>query len=467
VSANAWTNGVQDGVAAAPPMNLSELALDLLAWIRRQDSGVEAELYLARGEERGVELREDRLDNVQHGSSEGAGLRVLRGGRMGFASAGGLSPETVRDLYRQAREQLDHLEPDPCKGFPAAAPENRDRALEESLWDGELFTTPLEEFVARQKASAAAARACDGRGSSMLRAGYGETRGEVVIANTRGVLAGERGTSASVGFSALAREDGEVQLGSAFLSACRAAQLDFGRAAAQAAERAAALLGARKLAGARRAVIFDPWAGGDVLDLLADLLCADQVQMGKSLLAGALGRKVGSDLATFRDDPRRPGGLGSCLHDDEGCATSAKTMIERGVVRDYFYDTYTAAKDVRPGNASAGRSSYKGLPSPTHSNFYLAPGALPRERLIADTRAGLLVLEIMGLHMADPVSGEFSVGVSGLAVADGRLGHPVKKAMISGNLLELLARIDAVADDLTFYGSLGAPTFRVAEMNVA
>ncbi|MDD5657081.1 MAG: metallopeptidase TldD-related protein, partial [Elusimicrobia bacterium] len=138
-----------------------------------------------------------------------------------------------------------------------------------------------------------------------------------------------------------------------------------------------------------------------------------------------------------------------------------------GVLKDYFYDTYTAAKDGRPGNASAGRGSYKGLPSPTHSNFYLAPGRATREELIAGTADGVLIMEIMGMHMADPISGEFSVGVSGLAISGGRLGQPVRKAMISGNLLDVLAGIDGVADDLTFYGSLGAPTFRVAQINVA
>ena len=73
----------------------------------------------------------------------------------------------------------------------------------------------------------------------------------------------------------------------------------------------------------------------------------------------------------------------------------------------------------------------------------------------------------MGMHMADPISGEFSVGVSGLAVSGGKLGAPVKKAMIAGSVKELLAGIDAKADDLTFYGSLGSPTFRVGGLSVA
>jgi PmbA protein len=448
-------------------MNFPELAQESLDWIRRQDPGLQAELYLARSEERGVEMREGKLDNLQHGSAEGAGLRVLGSGRMGFACAGGISPEGIKDLFRKAREQLSHLQPDPCRGFPAPGPDAPDPALSDSLWDEELFREPLEKAVARLESAGAAALRAEGRLSCILRSGYGESRGEALVANTRGVLSHERGSSASVGFSALAKDNGEVQVGSAYQSSCRGAGLDFARVAAQAGERTVRLLGGRKLSGARRAVLFDPWAAGDILELVAGLLCADQVQRGKSLLAGCLGRKVGSDLATFRDDPRRLGGLGSCLHDDEGCPTSAKTVIEAGVVKDYFYDTYTGRKDDRAGNASAGRGSYKGLPGPTHSNFYLEPGTLSREKLIADTPDGLLVLDIMGMHMADPISGEFSVGVSGLAVAGGRLGPPVKKAMIAGNIKDLLAGIDAKADDLTFYGSLGSPTFRVAGMSVA
>ena len=92
---------------------------------------------------------------------------------------------------------------------------------------------------------------------------------------------------------------------------------------------------------------------------------------------------------------------------------------------------------------------------------------MTREDLIADTRSGLLVAEVLGMHMVDPVSGSFSVGVSALSIEKGLLGRPVKGAMISGNLLDLLSRVDGVASDLTFQGSLGAPTFRVSSLDVS
>ncbi len=447
---------------------LRALAEETISWFRGvRRPGVEAELYLSRGEDRGVELRQGELEGFQTDRSEGAGLRLLRGGRMAFACAGGLSEGSLRGLFRAAEAQLDHLESDAARAFPEPAASPREESLAASLLDETLFKIPLEDFIPRLQEMEKQALARDKRLKSVLRAAYGEAKGEVFLANTLGVLSGEKGTSVSVGLSSLCEEGGEHQIGSAFQSARGAGVLDFGRVARDAAWRSTALLGSRKLPGGRRSVVFDPWVAGEVLDLISGLLAADQVQKGKSLLAGKLGQKVASELVTLIDDPRRPGGLGSSLFDDEGCPTRKKTMIDRGAVSDFFYDTYTANRDGRLGNASASRGSFKGLPGPCASNFYLTPGSGSREKLISETEDGILVLEILGMHMADPISGEFSVGVSGLAVEKGQLAQPVKGAMVSGNILDLLSRIDAVADDLTFYGSLGAPTFRVSEMTVA
>lgn len=451
-----------------PADSLREAAERALDWLRPQcDAGLEAEVYLARGEERSVELREGRLDGIQHAVTQGAGLRLVGSGRAGFASAGGVDLETLQALFARARAQLEYLEPDQARGLPAAAAGEPAHSLAASLWDEGLFSAGWDQLMPRLKEMEARALAVDKRVSAVLRLGYGESRGEIVIANTRGVLAAQRGGSASVGLSTIASEGADLQVGSAFQSERQRAALDFPKVAAQAAERSVALLGAVKIPGGRRSVLFDPWVAGELLDLVAGLLGADEVQRGKSLLAGKRGRRIASELVTFIDDPRRPGGMGSSLYDDEGCPTGAKTMVEAGVLKDYFYDTYTANKEGRASNASAGRGSYKGLPGPDCSNFYLAPGRRSREEILAETRDGVLVLEIMGMHMADPISGEFSVGVSGIAVENGRLARPVKGAMISGNLLDLLSRIDAVGEDLTFYGAVGAPTFRIAHMTVA
>jgi PmbA protein len=448
------------------PDTLESLAREAVSWMKDQSSQTQAELFLSHGEERAISRREGERDGIEASESEGAGLRVVRDGRVGFAAAGGADLGVIKDLYARAVLQLPHAEPDARRVLPGPANSELDDALSSTLWDESLFTAPWNAIEARLEEAEAAARA-QPKVSKVMRVEYAESRGTIVVAGTSGLFARERGGEAYVSLVVAAESGAEVQLGEGYRAERRAAALDFAAAGREAGLRASSLLGARRAKGGKRSILFEPWVAGEFLELLAELLSADEVQGGRSLLAGKLGKFVASPLVTLRDDPRRPGGLGSSRFDDEGLPTRDKAMIEKGVLREFFHDTTSAAREGASSNGCAYRESYAGLPGPGASNLYLAPGPITREALIADTRSGLLVAEVLGMHMVDPVSGAFSVGVSGLTIEKGKIGAPVKGAMISGNLLELLSRVDGVASDLTFQGSLGAPTFRVSSLDVA
>lgn len=445
---------------------LELLARDAVAWMKAQSSATQAELYLSRGEERAVSRREGERDGVEASESAGAGVRVVRDGRVGFAAAGGADLEAIKDLYARAMEQLPHAEPDPRRVLPGPQASAGDDALASTLWDEALFTAPWEKVEMHLREAEAAAMA-QPRVAKILRVEYAESRGTVVVGGTSGLFASERGGSASVSLAVAAEDGAEVQLGEAYRAERCASSLDFSAAGREAGLRASSLLGARRAKGGKRSVLFEPWVAGEFLELLAELLSADEVQGGRSLLAGKLGKSVASPLVTLRDDPRCPGGLGSRRFDDEGLPTRDKAVISAGVLLEFFHDTFSAAREGLVSNGSAYRSSYLSLPGPGASNFYMMPGKMTREALIADTKSGLLVAEVLGMHMVDPVSGAFSVGVSGLSIEKGRISGPVKGAMISGSLLDLLSRIDGVASDLTFQGSLGSPTFRISSLDIA
>lgn len=446
--------------------DLEQLARDSVAWMKARSAQTQAEVFLSSGEARSLSRREGERDGVEASENAGAGVRVVRDGRVGFAAAGGADLEAIKELYARAVEQLPHAEPDPRRVLPGPQPAPGDDALPGTLWDDALFTSPWEKVEARLRECEAAALASP-RVARVMRVEYAESRGSVVVAGTSGLFASERGGSASVSLVVAAEDGAEVQLGEGYRAERRASSLDFAAAGREAGLRASSLLGARRIRAGKRPVLFEPWVAVEFLELLAEVLSADEVQGGRSLLAGKLGMAVASPLVTLRDDPRRPGGLGSCRFDDEGVPTRDKAMIEAGVLRGFFHDAFTAAREGLPSNGCAYRESYAGLPGPGASNLYLSPGSMTREALIKDTKSGLLVAEVLGMHMVDPVSGAFSVGVSGLSIERGRVARPVKGAMISGNLLDLLSRVDGVASDLTFQGSLGAPTFRISSLDVA
>ena len=445
--------------------DLEALATEAVSWMRAQSPETQSELYLSRSSDRALARREGTRDGVEIAESLGAGVRVIRDGRVGFASAGGVDLETLRGLWRRAVEALPHAAPEPGRALPGAGKDKADGAFDASLWDESLFTRSWEELEARLVSAEAAASA--GGKARVLRSELAEGRGEVVVANTRGVLARERGGSASISVSSAAEDKGETQVGDGYRGARRFDALDPAAAGSEAARRALAGVGARRTRAGRRAAIFEPWVAVEFLEVLADLLSAEEVQGGRSLLAGRLGASVASSLVTLRDDPRRLGGPASARFDDEGVPTRDKALIEAGVLRELLHDTATAARDGAVSNGCGYRGDWSGTPGPGPSNLFLAPGTITRESLISATKDGLLILEVLGTHMMDPVSGEFSVGVSGLEIAAGVIGRPFKGAMLAGNLLDLLARVDAVADDLIFHGSFGAPTFRVSALDVA
>ena len=440
-------------------------AVEAVSWMRDRSAAVHAEVYLCRSRHRVLARRDGARDGVEIAESLGAGVRVIEGGRVGFASAGGADRETLRGLWRRAVEQLPHAEPEAGRALPAPAADVPDGVFDASLWDESLFARPWDELDAclAQAESAAAA----GGLARVLRSELAESRGEVVVANTLGLLARERGGSVSVSVSSAAEDGAETQVGEGFREARRFDALDPASAGAEAARRALASIGGRRTRAGRRAVVFEPWVAVEFLEVLADLLSAEEVQGGRSLLLGRLGKKIASPLVTLRDDPRRLGGPASARFDDEGVPTRDKALIEGGVLRALLHDSATAAREGTASNGCGYRDGWSGLPSPGPSNLFLAPGASRRDALIGGTKDGLLVLEVLGTHMVDPVSGEFSVGVSGIEIEKGELARPFKGAMISGGLLDLVARVDAVADDLAFHGSFGSPTFRVSALDVA
>src|SRR3989338_3812463 len=128
--------------------SLQTLAQDDLDWIRRQAGpDLEAEIYLARSEERGVEMRKGYVDVLQEASCEGAGLRIYTEGRMGFASCGGISRHEIEGLFGKAVAQLDYPEPDPSKGFPAPGFGGEGAGLGASLLGGGVFFGKLGEII--------------------------------------------------------------------------------------------------------------------------------------------------------------------------------------------------------------------------------------------------------------------------------------------------------------------------------
>jgi PmbA protein len=233
----------------------------------------------------------------------------------------------------------------------------------------------------------------------------------------------------------------------------------------EAARRTVATLGSRKVETQECPIVFDPEVARSIVGMVFSVANGSAFWRKSTYLLEREGQPIASELVTIIDDPLIPRAPGSRPFDGDGLPTRKNTVVDRGTLVTVMCDEYSARKLGRKSTGSAGRG-IGGNPGPTTSNLILSAGTQTRDALMASTKRGLYVTQMMGFGF-NPVTGDFSRGAQGFWIEDGALAYPVSEVTISANFDDLLKRIDAVADDLDLRSSTAAPTLRVSHMMVA
>jgi TldD protein len=401
-----------------------------------------AEVFVERRRGLTMAIDESRIEAVQSGAEEGAGVRVLSGGTTYFAHVDGLEPAELERAAAEAAAALraERAEPQPLRAR-ATEPLPVERRPEEV--PAERKAELLRELDERGRA--------EGGEIVQLQASYAEGRREVAVANSDGLLGGDDRTRVRIGVQAVARSEERVETGAETLGAHRGFELledDPGAIAAGAARKALTLLDASPAPAGSMPVVVGGGFGGVLFhEMTGHGLEADHVQKGASVYAGKLGEPVAQPLLSAYDDGRLPGEWGSDGIDDEGVPTQKTQVIEDGRLTAFLYDRLTARRDGVDSTGNGRRESFRHLPIPRMTNTYIAPGDAEPEAMIAEVKKGFYAVSFGG-GQVDPATGDFVFGVSeGYLIEDGRVTAPCRGAMLIGNCLEALAAIDAVGND--------------------
>jgi PmbA protein len=425
----------------------------------------QAEAFAAETRRTQVKARAGEVDSLSASESRGVGVRALIGGRLGYAWAADPSMEDAAGLLPAARENAGLATSDEANELPAASPS------EDLPW---LFRPAMEALETSRKVSLAldleqAATSSDPAVQKVEEVLYGDAISRVALASTVGVSGEYARTDCWCMVSALAERNGETQSGFSFRVARETDELPWQEVASEAAVRGARLLGATKPQTERLPVVLDPWAAAGFLGVLASALSAEERQKGRSLLAGFVGDEVASPVLTLVDDGRLPEGPASSPFDDEGVPTTRTMLVEGGRLLGFLHNTVTARREGGASTGNASRPLYRGVPGVSPSNLFMVPGPETPQAVLARAGRAVYVQDLTGLHSgANPVSGEFSVGATGLRIDGGALGEPLREMTIASTLLDVLKQVVAVGSDLRFYaGSIGSPTLLIGEMTVA
>jgi len=407
------------------------------------------------GETRSVAVEKNAIKSSDARRWGAVSVRAFSRGATGWSSASGLSEETARQAGEQAAGLARAAEPDP-DFVDLVGP--ADYAAVPGLFDprlAEVAGPQIADWIT-QNIDAARGVAAD----AVMSGGANVRWRQWALANNLGVRASQASTSGSLFVEVVVRRGDDV--GSFYewdagRSLSDLAPEDLG---AKAAEEALRYLKSRVVKTATLPVVLGPRAGLSLLTGLCGAASAEEVQRNRSFLIGRLGKQVASEHVTLVDDPLIPRGLGSGVCDGDGFPHRRVTLVERGVLKTYLHNHYTARK----GNAeNTGHSTRGGISA---TNVIPSLGTKTAAEIIAEVNDGIYIT--LGRLAPDTASGQISAMVdAGFRIEKGELTYPLKNTMVAGHGLELLANIDAISSDYRAEPGMVLPTVQVQGVRVA
>jgi len=408
-----------------------------------------ADIFIENKQTTGIRCEAGKIERVQSGLDIGAGIRVLSGdstayaytndlSRKGLVGAAGIVSHAVQGNKKEVNLDLRTVK-SPVNFSFKERPED----------------VPAGRKVKVVEAADQAARAVDNEQIKQVIVGYGDVVQKVIIANSAGEYVADERIRTRLLVQAVAASGPVIQTGIEAVGSLCGFELFENyqpeQVAAGAAQRAVEMLKARPAPAGRMPVVMAAEAGGTMIhEACGHGLEADLVQKDISVYAGKKGQKVASPEVTVVDDATIDNRYGSYRFDDEGVPARSVNLIEAGVLTDFLYDRLTAAKDGRQSNGHGRRESYQHKPIPRMGNTYIAPGKTDPQKIIRETKNGLLVKK-MGGGQVNTTTGDFVFDVvEGYLIEDGEIGPMVRGATLTGNGPEVLQIVEMVGSDLGF-----------------
>jgi PmbA protein len=418
-----------------------------------------AEVFIQTGRRLSIEVRKGEIETVQEASSQGIGFRLFTQGKMAFASCNDFSDAATASAIESAVRFAQQVTPDTNNMLP----DDPGATPVEGLYDAGIGPVSMEKKIELAVAVEKLAMK-DGRITKSDGSAYGESEGEIFIANSNGLSKSYKVSICSLGAVVVAEKGDQKSSGGESCSRRFFADLKTPEEiAAKAARKAYELLDPRMIKTQKAAVIFDPDVASALLGGIVSAVNGERVLQGASFLGTRMNQKVASDLLTIVDDGTLPKGLASRPFDGEGCPTRKRMIIDKGVLTGFIYNTIIARRAGVKSTGNASRGGFSSVPGIGAHNFYMASGSSARAEIISATPKGLLLTEVTGYGI-NPVNGDFSGGASGFWIEGGKIAFPVKGLTIAGRAEEMLNGIDMVGNDLDLNRSTTAPTFRIREL---
>jgi PmbA protein len=441
---------------------LIDIATQVAGWAK---DGEQVEAYVIEGRETSVKVFDSDIESFSQADSAGLGIRVVAGSKQGFAYAGSLDEDIIKETLEEARDNAAFGTPDE---FVAIAEPDGVEAVELDLFRESLADVPAETKIELALELERRVRAGDKRIRQVPSATYSDVVFAAALATSTGIRTTSRRTICNIGTYAIANDGGDDQTGYGYSVGRQLDDLDTDKVVADAIDRATRMLGATKPASAKLTVVLDRDITSTYLAVLGSTLNGESVLKGRSLFADRVGETVASPAFTLVDDPTIPEAFGASPYDGEGLASRRTVLIDGGTLDGFVYNTYAARRAGTTSTANAVRG-FKSGPGVGCRSLVLEPGTQSQDEIIGGIDNGLLVQSVSGIHSGvNPISGDFSVGAEGIMIRDGQLAEPVREITVASTIQRMLQGVVAVGNDLEWLpGSAAGVTVAMADVSMS
>jgi len=442
----------------------------------------QVEIYGERGDVLSIDLEREEVKKVKHIKSTGIGVRVVIANKIGFSHTTALDKGKIEECVVHALKQARVSEQDTYfAGLPAPIAGTSKHGYKEpektfdqrivALLGVEGGSEDAIEYCKEMLTGMKEHKVKKGVRCTPTEGSFAAALDEIFILNSEGIETHDKGTYISAGIAVVASEDRSSEEISGYESKVSRmlGDIDFGWIGQEAVKIAVDSLRGKQLKTKELPVVFSPKA---VQSLFAytviPQLTAENVQRKQSPYHGKKGTVITSKILNIVDDGTMPSGVNSRKMDGEGVPAQSTTIVEKGVLKNFLYDSYTANKDRVESTGNALRS-FDSLPSPGATNFIIKgeeDGRASKEEIIGDIREGLFISDVIGAHTASRASGDFSVvAQNAFGIKKGDL-FPVKHVMIAGNMQEVLKHVEMVGDDTRQIYNVVSPSLMVSRVQV-
>lgn len=425
--------------------------LDLAHWVVKQaqsDGADDVKVNISNSRDISVSFNNSKLDQLNESTQNSLSLNIYASNRYTGHTTNDLRKESLKPFISKAVNMTKYLSEDAHRKLPDPKYYAGRKDIDLHLIDPGYESIQPEQRVELAKRLEEIGRNGDSRVLSCT-GEYGDTYSEAVKVHSNGFEGASERTTFYV-FTDIAIDDGSGGRPQAYdyhVTSHFSKLEDAAKISNTAIERCVAKIGQKKIASGTYEMIIENNRASRILGVLVGAMSGQSLQQRTSFLEGKIDQKIGPELLTVIDDPFISEGRGSRLYDGEGITAKRRVLIDKGVLKEYNIDTYYASKlGVEPTSGST-------------ANIVLDYGKRSRAEMVASMKKGIWVTDFLGGN-SNSTTGDFSFGIVGQYVEDGRIIHPVNEMNISGNINDILTRLVEVGNDPNLISSWRLPSLR-------